>query len=105
MTRIIDSPSKRRPAKLVAGLALSALLVLGAFVASASAENWTAQQTFQKTHQGKQDHDRRGGDRGNDGDRGYYSAPPVVYGAPYGGGYYGSPPPVVYGPGLNINIW
>jgi hypothetical protein len=31
----------------------------------------------------------------------------VVYGSPYGGGYYGSPyyaPPVVYGPGIGISL-
>ena len=39
---------------------------------------------------------------------GYYEAPPVVYGSPYGGAYYGSPyyypPPVVYGPGIGFSI-
>ena len=100
MTCIIDTKSKRRlPAKLAAGLAISALLVLGMFVASASADEYRGDRG-----------DYRGGDRG--GDRGhhsccygggYYAAPPVVY-APY---Y--APPPVVYGPGiylpgLNINI-
>jgi len=38
----------------------------------------------------------------------YYSAPPVVYGSPYGSSYYGSPyyytPPVIY-PSLSIGIW
>jgi hypothetical protein len=45
---------------------------------------------------------------------GYYRAPPVVYGAPYGGAYYGSPyyngspyyypPPVLYGPSIGISL-
>jgi len=104
MTRTTDTKSKRHLlAKLAAGLAISAFLVLGTFVPPASAENWAAQDQFEKNHQqGDRHHDRRGGDRG------YYSAPPVVYGSPYGGSYYGSPyapPPVVYGPGININLW
>ena len=40
MTCTIDSKSKRRlPAKLAAGLAISAFLVLGTFVASAGAQS------------------------------------------------------------------
>jgi hypothetical protein len=102
MTCIIDTRSKRHlSAKLMAGLAISAFLVLGTFVASASAQ-----------HRG----DQRGGDRGEHrgweyrGDRGhpgwgggYYSRPPVVYGSPYyERPYY--PPPVVYGPGIGIYV-
>jgi hypothetical protein len=38
---------------------------------------------------------------------GYYHAPPVVYGSPYGSSYYGSPyyypPPVIY-PGIGISL-
>jgi len=92
MTCIIDTKSKRHlSAKLAAGLAISAFLVLGTFVASASAEE-------------RRGDDRRGGDyRGDRGHGawggGYYPAPPVVYGSPY---YY--PPPVVYGPGISIGI-
>jgi hypothetical protein len=95
MTCIIETKSKRRlPAKLAAGLAISALFVLGTFVASASADD----------HRGGRGDYR--GDRGHGSccyGGGYYAAPPVVY-APY---Y--APPPVVYGPGLylpglNINI-
>jgi len=94
MTCIVDTKSKRHlPAKLAVGLAISAFLVLGTFVTSASAQ------------------ERRGGDRG--GDRGYggwsggyYAAPPVVYGSPY---YYPPapyyyPPPVVYGPSVGIAL-
>ena len=95
MTCTIDTESKRRlSAKLAAGVAVSAFLVLGAFVASASA-------------QPHRDDHRRGGDRGWNqnggghgwGGGGYYAAPPVVYGGP---AYY--PPPVVYGPGISIVV-
>jgi hypothetical protein len=74
----------RRPAVVVVGLLLTATLALGSFSGSASAEG--------------RDRDHR--DDRRDGDRGYYRAPPVVYGTPY------YAPPVVYGSpfGLNINI-
>jgi len=82
MTCTVDSKSKRRlPAKLAAGLAISAFLVLGTFVASASA---------QVVYGGP-----------------YYSAPPVVYAAPY----YAPPPVVygpavgVNLPGVSIGIF
>jgi hypothetical protein len=107
MTCIIDTKSKRHlRAKLAAALAISTFLVLGTFVASASAEN----RGHPSGHSGG--HERG---RGNGGGGGYYSAPPVVYGSQYDGSYYGSPyypPPVVYGPGIgiglpgvNINLW
>jgi hypothetical protein len=87
MTWNIGTTSKRRlSAKLVGGIAISALLALGTFANPASAEE-------REYH-----HNWNGG---------YYRAPPVVYGSPYGGGYYGSPyyyPPVVYGPGIGINL-
>ena len=87
MTGIIDARSKRHlQVQLAAGLAVSAFLLLGTFVAPAYAED----------HRGER-HDR--GDRGRGNWNGGYYAPPVVYGAPY---YY--PPPVVYGPGIGINI-
>jgi len=80
-------PTSRWSAKLTAGIALSALLALGSFAAPASAEYY-----------------QRGYHNWNGG---YYHAPPVVYGSPYNGGYYGSPyyaPPVVYGPGIGISL-
>jgi hypothetical protein len=94
MTCIIDTESKRSSAKLAASAALSAFLVLGMFVASASA------QPHREDHRG-------GGDRGwhqNGGGHGwggggYYAAPPVVYGGP---AYY--PPPVIYSPGISIVV-
>jgi hypothetical protein len=89
MTWIIDSSSKRRPlAKLAAGLVLSAIAVIGTFPGSADARD---------------DRDYRG----HYYNGGYYRAPPVVYGSPYGYGYYGTPyypPPVVYGPGIGISL-
>lgn len=90
MTCIIDTGSKRRlSAKLAAGLALSALLALGTFVASASA------QPYRDDHRGW-DH-RGGGPVWHGG--GYYPAPPVIYGGP---AYY--PPPVVYGPAVGVYL-
>jgi hypothetical protein len=92
MTRIIDVQSKRRlPAKVAAGLAISAFFALGTFAMAASAEE------YRDGHRDYRD-DRRGDCCWTGG---YYSAPPVVY-APY---Y--APPPVVYGPGVylpGINI-
>jgi hypothetical protein len=89
MTRIIGTTSKHRlSAKLAGGIAISALLALGAFATPASAD-W--------------DNDHRGNYYNN----GYYNAPPVVYGSPYNNGYYGSPyyaPPVVYGPSIGISV-
>jgi hypothetical protein len=89
MTWINGNTSERRlSVKLVGGLAISALLALGAF-APANAE-W------------------RGDNHGHDWGGGYYRAPPVVYGSVYGSGYYGAPgyyaPPVVYGPAVGINL-
>jgi hypothetical protein len=74
----------RRPAVVAVGILLTATLALGSFSAPASAE-W-------------RDRDHHRERRGED--RGYYRAPPVVYGTPY------YAPPVVYGSpfGLNINI-
>src|SRR5579862_7704239 len=82
MTRIFDTPIKRRrTATLAGGLAITALVALGTFAAPANAD-W--------------DGNRRAYHHNWNG--GYYRAPPVVYGSPYGGAYYGSPyyyPPVV----------
>jgi hypothetical protein len=98
MTWIIDTKSKRRlSAKLAAGLVISAMLVLGTFAGSASAQE-------------RRGEERRGEHREyhHNWNGGYYRAPPVVYGSPYGSSYYGSPyyypPPVVYGPGIGIGL-
>jgi hypothetical protein len=94
MARIIDTKSNRRlSAKLTAGILLSGMFAFGALAGSANAdEHWRANRGY--------DHNWNGG---------YYRAPPVVYGSPYGSSYYGTryyAPPVVYGgaPGLSINI-
>jgi hypothetical protein len=92
MTEIIDTTSKRAlSAKLAAGVAIAAMLALGTFAGSADA------RAYHHYYNG-----------------GYYRAPPVVYGSPYRGGYYGSPyyggspyyypPPVIYGPGIGISL-
>jgi hypothetical protein len=104
MTHIIDTNSKRRlSARLAAGLAISALLLLGGFAGSAGAEE--RDRDGDRGGHNWRDHD---GDRGGyNWNGGYYRSPPVVYGSPYGGGYYGSQyyaPPVVYGPGIGIII-
>jgi len=75
----------RSPALAAAGIMLTAILALGSFSGSASADN-----------RDRDHRDRRHGDW----NRGYDRAPPVVYRRPY------YAPPVVYGPawGVNINI-
>ncbi len=101
MTWIIDTKSKRRlSAKLAAGLAISAFLVLGTFVASAKAAEHGG-RGHPSGHRGGYGRGYGGG-----GGRYYYRAPPVVYGSPY---YY--PPPVIYPgigitlPGVSIGVW
>jgi hypothetical protein len=90
MARIVEFGLKRHlSGKAAASLALSACLVLGAFVASAGA------QPRRDDHRGGDRHFDHRDDRG----RGYYAPPPVVYGGP---AYY--PPPVVYGPTIGINL-
>jgi hypothetical protein len=93
MTLIMDARSKRRPrAKLIAGLTIASVLLLGTFVATANADERHGD------HRGGERHDNRGhgGDRGG----GYYGAPPVVYSNP---GYYAAPP-VVYSPGVAVAL-
>jgi hypothetical protein len=91
LTWNIDTISKRRrSARLAAGLAISALLAVGTFAAPANAD-WYG-------NGGRHHHNWNGG---------YYNAPPVVYGSPYGSSYYGSSyyaPPVIYGPGVGISL-
>jgi hypothetical protein len=97
MTRIIDTTSKRHlSAKLVAGVAITAMLALGTFAGTATARD-------------RDDGGRGGweGGRGGGWGGGYYAAPAVVYGSSYGYGYYGAPyyaPPVVYAPEVGISV-
>ena len=89
----INTRSKHRLSmKLAAGIALSAMFAFGVLSTSASAqERWGAYRGYNHAWNG-----------------GYYRAPPVVYGSPYGRSYYGTPyyaPPVIYGPGVNVQIW
>ncbi len=104
---IVIKAERHQPATLAAGLVISALLVLGTFVASASAAE------HRGGNQGRWDYP--GGYRGDHAPPrwggGYYLPPPVVYPPPpavYGSPYYGSPfyypPPIVYGPGIGIFI-
>src|SRR5579862_6072009 len=118
VTSIISTKSKRRlPARLAAGLAVSALLVLGPFAGSASAAQHGSGQPSGHTsgHGGGHPSGHAGGYGGGHGSGyggwqgggGYYAPPPVVYGSPYGGAYYGAPyypPPVVYAPGITIGV-
>jgi hypothetical protein len=91
MTCTKDTKSKRRlSAKRAAGVAISVFLVLGTFIASASAEERRDDHRG-GDYRGNHDHGGPGG--------GYYRAPPVVYGSP---AYY--PPPVVYGPAIGIAL-
>lgn len=88
-TWVIDTKSKcHLSARLAAWLVLSATLALGTFAGCAV--------------------ESEGGYSGhyNNWNGGYYRAPPVVYGSPYGSPYYGSPyypPPVIY-PGISIGL-
>jgi hypothetical protein len=88
MTCIVDTFSNRTlSAKLATGLALAAFLMLGTFVASASAAE------HRDDHRGGEHRDDRG--RGG-GWGGGYPAPPVIYGAPV------YAPPVIFSPAIVI---
>jgi len=97
MTRIIETSVRRHlPARLAAGLAISALLLLGPLAASARADD------HNNDHRGSWDHNN---DRNNNYWGGsYYVAPPVYYGPRYYSqpSYY--PPPAVYAPGIGIQL-
>jgi hypothetical protein len=100
MTSINRTKSKvRLSAKLAAGFAISAALVLGTLAAAPAYAGWG-------------DHDNHRGNDRHAWNGAHYRAPPVVYGGYYGGGYGYYPPPVVYGPnigigvpGISIGIW
>ena len=92
MTWIIDTKSKRHLSETLAvGLIISTVLAFGTFAEPANAQG-----------RSRNYHHWNGG---------YYPAPPVVYGSPYGDSYYGYdndpyryPPPVVYGPGIRLRL-
>lgn len=100
MAWVVDTKTKYNLSPLVAvGLVIAALLAFGAIAESASAEG-----------RGR-GHDKY--DRHRNWNGGYYRAPPVIYGSPYGPSYYQRPyygppiyyaPPLVYGPGLQFNF-
>ena len=94
-------PKRRRPASAAAGVAILAMLAVGALAGAAGAH------AEDRGHYRGYPHGRQNGwnQRWHGG---HYRRPPVVYGpgygAPYGGypGYY--PPPVVFGPGFGVII-
>jgi len=100
----------RRSARILTGL----LLGLGVLTLGVAAEPANAQG---RGNDGR-GHDARGNDgrghyQGNRGyhrgwNGGYYRAPPIIYGSPYGSSYYGAPryypPPVIYGPPLGFSF-
>jgi hypothetical protein len=100
MTCTIGTKSTRHlSAKLAAGLAISAFLLLGTFVAPARADN---------NHHGDWQHNNERGYSNWGGS--YYVSPPVYYGPQYYSpppNYYAPsyyPPPVVYAPGIGISV-
>jgi len=68
--------------KLLAAVALSAMLAVGVFATPASAQ-WDGHRHYHHGWTG-----------------GYYRPPPVIYG--YDDGYY--PPPLVYGPNIGFRM-
>jgi hypothetical protein len=81
---------KARAARLVAGIAVSAVVAFGITAGTANAR-W-----------GDRDYHYGGYHHGWTG--GYWAAPPVVYGNPYGYGYYPPPGVGINLPGVSIGI-
>jgi hypothetical protein len=112
MTWIIDATSKRRlSAKLAAGLAISAFLVLGTGIGSARADDGDhrGQENHQQRSVRADDRDHRGWGRQENHEQshwtgGYYRAPPVVYGYAEPAPRYYAPPPVYYGSGIGVTL-
>jgi hypothetical protein len=86
MTRI----NKGRVARLVAGIAVSAVVAFAMTAGSAQAY-WDHPE-----------HDYHGWHHGWSG--GYWAAPPVVYGDPYSYGYYPPPGVGIHLPGVSIGV-
>ena len=84
------SINKPGVARLVAGVSVAAVLALGV-------SSGTAQARWDRP-----EHNYRGWHHGWSG--GYYAAPPVVYGDPYGYGYYPPPGVGISLPGVNIRV-
>lgn len=82
--------SKTRAARLAAGIAVCAVAALGMTAGTAQAR-WDHPE-----------HNWYGYHHGWSG--GYYGAPPVVYGDPYGYGYYPPPGVGINLPGVSIGI-
>ncbi len=103
MSIIVDRVfPKGRAVKILTGL----LLGFGVFAVGVAAD---------QAHAQGRGNDGRGHYQGNRGHHrgwngGYYRAPPIIYGSPYGPRYYGAPryypPPVIYlpPPGFSIQI-
>ena len=100
MTRFFDKISTPRlTAAFATGLAVFSLLILATYSPSANAAGHHGGGHGGGGHRGG------GGYRGGGGwTGGYYPAPPVIYGDPYGVYPYGYPPPVVYGPSIGIAV-
>jgi hypothetical protein len=94
MTCIDTKPKRHLSAKLVTGLAIAAVLALGAGIGSARADDRDRDRhdDYQRGHYEHHEAHWNGG---------YYRAPPVVYAEP---GYYRAPPPVYYGSGVGISL-
>lgn len=101
MTRIAKIESKRiGSGRSMGRLALTALFMLGTFVASAGAQEHRedGRRGYQRDYN-REVHRDYHREVHRDWNGGYYPAPPVVYGTPY---Y--APPPVVYGPNVGIVV-
>jgi hypothetical protein len=87
----MTSIDKARAARLVAGIAVAAVIAFGMTAGTAQAR-W-------------EHHDEHGAPGYHHGwSGGYYRAPPVVYGDPYSYGYYPPPGVGINLPGISIGI-
>jgi len=97
MTYVIETGSKRRlAATFAAGFTVSALLSLGTFVASASADEFQT-NIYSWDHNDDLGNSRWGGIH-------YFAPAPVAHSAPFTGTPSNYPRPVSYGPGIGISL-